>query len=202
MKLIHPSNICVVGPSGSGKTSFVLNLIVNQMFTPFPRDIYYLYNIHQDFMKDFPQIKFVQGMDLSVIEDDGKDKLLIIDDLMLEMNKELGEHFICRTRHLKCSTIFLMHTLFQNKDIHRLISNNTHYFVIFGNRRQMLNVRTLGNQLGMPQRVLEAYKHAAAKPYGYFVISLHPRVPEVLTVSTDIFNAYPTVFLTSTEHYK
>jgi len=194
MKFLHPSNICVVGPSGSGKTLFVLKVIGAQMIEPFPKDIYYLYNVRQDFMKDYPQITFVQGMDLSVIKDDGKDKLLIIDDLMLEMNKELGEHFICRTRHLKCSTIFLMHTLFQNKDIHRLISNNTHYFVIFGNRRQMQNVKTLGNQLGMTERVLEGYKYAASRPYGYFVITLHPRVPEILTVTSD-FGKWQRVFL-------
>ena len=160
MKFLHPSNICVVGPSGSGKTLYVLKVITSRNIDPFPRDIYYLYNVWQDFMKYFPQIKFVQGMNLGVIKDDGKDKLLIIDDLMLEMNKELGEHFICRTRHLKCSTIFLMHTLFQNKDIHRLISNNTHYFVIFGNRRQMLNVKTLAKQLGMTDRILEAFTYA------------------------------------------
>ena len=145
-------------------------------------------------MNRFSQINFVQGMDLSVIEDDGADKLLIIDDLMLEMNKELGEHFICRTRHLKCSTIFLMHSMFQNKDIHRLISNNTHYFVIFGNRRQMQNVKTLGNQMGMTERVLEAFKYATSKPYGYFVIALHPRVPDLLTVTSD-FGKWQNVFL-------
>ena len=185
MKFLHPSNICVVGPSGSGKTMYVLNIINKQKIDPFPKDIYYLYNVRQDFMNRFSQINFVQGMDLSVIEDDGADKLLIIDDLMLEMNKELGEHFICRTRHLKCSTIFLMHSMFQNKDIHRLISNNTHYFVIFGNRRQMLNVKTLGRQLGMVERVLEGFRDASSKPFGYFVIALHPRVPELLTVTSD-----------------
>jgi len=193
MKFLHPSNICVVGPSGAGKTQFVLNLITQQKIKPLPRDIYYLYNVRQDFMGDFPQITFVQGMDLSVIKDDGADKLLIIDDLMLEMNKELGEHFICRTRHLKCSTIFLMHTLFQNKDVHRLISNNTHYFVIFGNRRQMLNVKTLGNQIGLLKQVLEGYHYAMAQPYGYFVIALHPQVPEILTVTSD-FGGWQHVF--------
>ena len=194
MKFHHPSNICVVGPSGSGKTMFVLQVIAKQKIDPFPKDIYYLYKIEQNFMKEFSQIKFIQGMDLSVIEDDGRDKLLIIDDLMLEMNKDLGEHFICRTRHLKCSTIFLMHTLFQNKDIHRLISNNTHYFVIFGNRRQMQNVKTLGNQLGMSKQVLEGYKYARDKPFGYFVIALHPRVIEELTVTSDWFEKWPSVF--------
>ena len=81
MKFLHPSNICVIGPSGSGKTMYVLSLIVKRKIDPFPTNIYYLYNVRQEFMDDYPQITFVQGMDLSVIEDDGVDKLLIIDAL-------------------------------------------------------------------------------------------------------------------------
>ena len=122
---IHPSNFFIVGPSGSGKTTLVLDLIRREMIFPFPKKIFFLYSMEQDFMKDFPDIQFVKGLDLQVIESVDKDinKLLIIDDLMLEMNKELGEQFIFRTRHLNCSTMFLAHTLFMNKEIHKLISN-------------------------------------------------------------------------------
>ena len=80
--LIHPSNFIVVGPSGSGKTTFVLNVIKRRMLKPFPDKIYYLYNIEQDFMKDFPEIEFVKGLDLKIIDkvDVKLDKLLIVDD--------------------------------------------------------------------------------------------------------------------------
>lgn len=194
---IHPSNFFIVGPSGSGKTTLVLDLIRREMISPPPDKIFFLYSIEQDFMKDFPNIQFVKGLDLQVIESVEKqlNKLLIIDDLMLEMNKELGEQFIFRTRHLNCSTMFLAHTLFMNKEMHKLISNNTHYFIIFGNRRQMSNVRTLGNQLGIRDRVMEGYIYACTKPYGSIVISCHPKIPDFLTVTSDIFNKWPSVFL-------
>ena len=194
---IHPSNHFIVGPSGSGKTMFVLSVIKKKLLKPFPDKIYYLYNIEQDFMKNFPEIEFVQGLDLKIIDkvDEKLNKLLIIDDLMLEMNKELGEQFIYRTRHKNCSTMFLAHTLFMNKDIHRLISNNSHYFVIFGNRRQLSNVRTLGNQLGIRDRVLEGYKYACEKPFGFIVVSCHPLVPDFLAVTSDNFEEWPSVFL-------
>ena len=74
----HPSNILIVGPSGSGKTTCALRIILDKMLVPFPENIYFLYNIRQDFMKDFPKVKFVQGLDLNVIGKDTTSKLLII----------------------------------------------------------------------------------------------------------------------------
>ena len=194
---IHPSNFFIVGPSGSGKTTFVLDMIRKKMLKPFPDKIYYLFNIEQDFMKDLPEIQFVKGLDLKVIDKDSDklNKLLIIDDLMLETNKELAEQFLYRTRHKNCTTMFLAHTIFMNKDIHRLISNNSHYFVIFGGRRQLGNVKTLGNQLGIRDRVLEAYKYASGKLFGFIVISCHPLIPDFLSVTSDNFEEWPSVFL-------
>jgi len=190
----HPSNILIVGPSGSGKTTCVLHIIRNKMLSPFPEKIYFLYNIKQDFMKDFPEVKFVQGLNLDVIGQDKTKKLLIIDDLMLQTNKELGEQFIVRTRHLNCTTVFLTHELYRNHEIHRLISNNTHYFIILGNRRQAADVRRIGRQLEMPDRLSEAYKYAVSKPFGNLCISLHPFNKEQFTVICDIFKKWSLVF--------
>jgi GTPase SAR1 family protein len=191
---IHPSNILIVGPSGSGKTTCVLRIIENKMLTPFPEKIYYLYNIKQDFMSDFPQIKFVQGLNLDVIGQDKTRKLLIIDDLMLQTNKELGEQFIVRTRHLNCTTIFLTHELYRNHEMHRLISNNTHYFIILGNRRQAADVRRIGRQLEMVERMSLGYKYAVSKSFGNLCISLHPSSKEDLTIICDIFEKWSLVF--------
>lgn len=190
----HPSNILIVGPSGSGKTTCVLRIIRERMIKPFPEKIYFLYNIEQDFMKDFPDVNFIQGLDLSVIDHDKTNKLLIIDDLMLQTNKELGEQFIVRTRHLNCTTIFLTHELFRNHEIHRLISNNTHYFIILGNRRQAADVRRIGRQLEMQDRVVEGYKYACSKPFGTLCISVHPFIKNQLTVTCDIFEKWSHVF--------
>lgn len=190
----HPSNILIVGPSGSGKTTCVLNIITNKMLNPFPEKIYFLYNIKQDFMSNFPHVTFVQGLNLDVIGQDKTSKLLIIDDLMLHTNKELGEQFIVRTRHLNCTTIFLTHELYRNHEIHRLISNNTHYFIILGSRRQAADVRRMARQLEMTERLSEAYKYALSKPFGNLCISLHTFTDELLTVSCDIFEEWSPVF--------
>ena len=192
----HPSNILIVGPSGSGKTTCALRIILDKMLVPFPENIYFLYNIRQDFMKDFPKVKFVQGLDLNVIGKDTTSKLLIIDDLMLQTNKELGEQFIVRTRHLNCTTIFLTHELYRNHEMHRLISNNTHYFIILGNRRQAADVRRIGRQLELVDRLCLGYKYALSKPFGTLCISLHPFSKEQLTVTSDIFEEWSLAFPT------
>ena len=190
----HPSNILIVGPSGSGKTTCALSIIKKQLLNPFPEKIYFLYNIKQDFMQDYPQITFVQGLNLDVIGTDKSSKLLVIDDLMLQTNKELGEQFIVKTRHLNCTTIFLTHELYRNHEMHRLISNNTHYFIILASRRQAADVRRIGRQLEIPERVLSGYKYAVSKPFANLCISVHTFSPEQLTVSTDIFTRWSIAF--------
>jgi len=190
----HPSNILVVGPSGSGKTTCVLEIVQKRILHPFPEKIYFLYNIKQDFMLEYPQIKFVQGLNLDVIGTDKSKKLLIIDDLMLQTNKELGEQFIVRTRHLNCTTIFLTHELYRNHEMHRLISNNTHYFIILGNRRQAADVRRIGRQLELPERLIQGYKYALSKPFGHVCISIHTSSKEQLTIVSDIFLQWSVAF--------
>ena len=64
-----------------------------------PKKIFYLYGAHQPFMDDMTNIEFVKGLDLSVINNYKGPKLLIIDDLILELNKELANHFIVGSHH-------------------------------------------------------------------------------------------------------
>ena len=190
----HPSNILIVGPSGSGKTVCVLEIINKRLLKPMPEKIYYLYNIEQEFMQYYPQINFVQGLNLDVIGKDKTSKLLIIDDLMLQTNKDLGEQFIVKTRHLNCTTIFLTHELYRNHEMHKLISNNTHYFIVLSNRRQAADVRRIGKQLEIPERLANAYKYVLIKPFGKLCISVHTTTREEVTVSCDPFKSWCTIF--------
>jgi len=194
MNFQHPSNILIIGPSGSGKTTCALKIIDKKLLDPFPEKIFFLYNIKQDFMKSYPQIKFVQGLNLDVIGRDRSKKLLIIDDLMLQTNKDLGEQFIVKTRHLNCTTIFLTHELFRNHEMHRLISNNTHYFILLANRRQASDIKRIARQLELPERVLNAYKYALTKPFGNFCISVHTLSKDLFAVYSDIFKKWVAVF--------
>ena len=79
--------ISVIGSSGSGKTTAVLKIIEEKLIEPMPKKIFYLYGAHQPFMDDMTNIEFVKGLDLSVINNYNGPKLLIIDDLILELTR-------------------------------------------------------------------------------------------------------------------
>ena len=202
IKFIGNSNILVIGASGSGKTTAVLKIVRNQLFDPKPDHIFYLYGAYQqefdDWKKDKtnPKITFISGLDLSVVDQykDGH-KLLIIDDLILQLNKDLAQHFIAGSSHKNTTTIFISHSLYLNNELYRLISNNSQYIMLFKNKRNLSQVSRLGRQiLGSQYDLLvSAYKYI--KAFEFVLLSFHPLVPEELLVTADYFSTCPSVFI-------
>ena len=172
IKLYANSNILVIGSSGSGKTTAVLKIIEEKLIEPMPKKIFYLYGAHQPFMDDMTNIEFVKGLDLSVINNYNRPKLLIIDDLILELNKKLANHFIAGSHHKQTTTIFITHSLYLNNELYRLISNNSQYILVFKNKRnfsQVLLVSTKNpkdkKEIDIPEKMIKftkSYKKAKA----------------------------------------
>ena len=193
IKLYANSNILVIESSGSGKTTAVLKILEEKLIEPIPKKIFYLYGAHQPFMDDMTNIEFVKGLDLSVINKGPK--LLIIDDLILELNKELANHLIAGCHHKQTTTIFITHSLYLNNELYRLISNNSQYILLFKNKRNFSQVSRLGRQiLGEDYgRLVEAYKYV--KSFEFVLLSFHPLVPDDLLVTADFFKTCPSVFI-------
>lgn len=195
------SNILVIGASGSGKTTAILKIIKHGLIEPMPEKIFYLYGAHQPFIDDWncdttkPSIDFVEGLDMSVVDSYSGPKLLIIDDLILELNRSLAQHFIAGSHHKQTTTIFITHSLYLNNELYRLISNNSQYILLFKNKRNFSQVSRLGRQiLGVEYgRLVEAYKYT--KSFQFVLLSFHPLVPDELLVTTDFFETCPSVFI-------
>jgi len=194
LKFYANSNIMVIGASQSGKTTTVMRILKEKLITPMPKKIYYLYGAWQSFMDEWKEIKFVKGLDLSVIEDDSEDKILIIDDLMLDIDKDLAHHFIAGSSHKNTTTIFISHAIFVNNDLYRLISANCQYMLLFHNKRSYSQVSCLARQiLGSDYKLLiEAYKSLG--PYNFVLLSFHPLVPRELLILTNFWES-PSVYL-------
>ena len=162
-----------------------------------PKKIYYLYGAHQPFMDEeqWKDIKFVPGLDLSVIDDETEDKILIIDDLMLDIDRDLVQHFIAGSSHKHTTTIFISHAIFLNNDLYRLISVNCQYMLLFHNKRSYSQVSRLAHQiLGSDFKLLiEAYKSLGA--YNFVLLSFHPLVPKELLIMSDFWEKSPSVYL-------
>ena len=201
LKFYASSNILVIGSSQTGKTTTVLKIVKLRLIEPMPAKIFYLYGAHQTFMDEWnkdktnPTIEFVKGLDLSVVDKYVEPKLLIIDDLILDLNRDLAQHFIAGSHHKRTTTIFITHSLYLNNELYRLISNNSQYILLFKNKRNFSQVARLGRQiLGEEyKRLTEAYKYI--KSYAFVLLSFHALVPDDLLVTTDLFEPCLSVFI-------
>ena len=200
IKFVANSNILVVGCSGSGKTTTVLRIVKERLVDPMPTKIFYMYGAYQKEFdvwqnsKSMPKITFVEGLDLDVIDQHAEPKLLIIDDLILDLDRQLAQHFIAGSSHKNTTTIFMSHSLFLNNELYRLISNNSQYIILMKNKRNISQISTLGRQILGPRQdlLLAAYKYT--KPFGFVLLSFHPLVPEELLVTADFFEKCLSVF--------
>ena len=202
IKFLANKNTIIFGQTGAGKTYFILEVIRQQLIEPFPKTIYYMYNIEQCFMKDWnkkemQKIKFIEGLDFSQILSN-EPSMLIIDDLILSNNKSVAEMFILGSHHKHVSLFYITQNLFPNCNLFRTMSNNAHYYVLFHNQRNFRQVHTLARQIYVGddlKRILNAYKRASKRQRGFIVLSFPPELPEEFTVVTDWWEICPSIYL-------
>ena len=202
VKFLCNKNTIVFGATGAGKTEFILAVIRQKLVEPMPKNIFYMYNIEQDFMKTWNEresipIKFIKGLDFNQM-DTSEPSLLVIDDLILSNNKMVAEMFILGSHHKKVSVFFLTQNLFPNCPVFRLMSANAHYFVLFNSQRHFRQVNTLARQIYVGKdlaRITNAYKNSSKRHRGFIVLSFVPELPEELTVITDWWEICPSVYL-------
>lgn len=195
------TNIIVYGMTGSGKTEFVKTVLEKKHVTNFPERIFYLYKIRQPFMDSWndgirPKIKFIEGLDLDCVKDGNC--ILIIDDLILEKQRQTAEIFIYGSHHNNITVFFLTQNLFIRDDCFRLMSLNASYFVLSCGMRSMRAVKTLAHQIFTGRdvdRVIEAYKSSSQKPYEFIVLSFLPDLPSQLTVCSNFWSPTPSFWI-------
>ena len=142
-------------------------------------------------------ITFIHGLDFSKMNL-SEPSLLIIDDLILETNKETVHLFLVQSHHYKISVFFLTQNLFFKNKKYQLMSLNTHYFVIFHSQRNTRQVYICAMQYYIGRetsRVINCYKYAGTQPFGFIVLSFAPELPNYLQVCTNFFEPCPLYFL-------
>ena len=187
----HPFTAIVSGPTGCGKTIFTFKLIseASNIIVPPPENIIYCYGEYQAVFNNYPRVTFTEGLP-DISQFDGKQRiLLILDDLMSETNDSVSNIFTKVSHHRNVSVIYFSQNLFYKSKQNRTMSLNAHYMVLFKNPRDAVQVATLARQMypGRSKFLVEAFKDATEKPYGYLLIDLKPDTEEKFRIRTNIF---------------
>ena len=116
--------------------------------------------------------------------------LVVLDDLMSQCSNDqsVAGLFTRGSHHRGISVLYLTQNLFPPCKLSRTISLNSHYFVIFRNPRDSLGISTLAKQMfpGRTDYLMESFRDATSRPYGYLVIDCHQLTPENMRLRTNI----------------
>ena len=115
---------------------------------------------------------------------------LVLDDLISQCSNDqrVADLFTRGLHHRGISVLYLTQNIFQPGKLSRTISLNSHYLVIFRNPRDSLGISTLAKQIfpGRTDYLMESFRDATSKPYGYLVIDCHQLTPETMRLRTNV----------------
>ena len=185
--------ISLVGPSGSGKSQLILDWLVFGTFQPEFDKIYYFYQHYQSLYglmsKNIKNIEFVQGVGFELIQNlpnNGTEYLLIFADSCEEISSSIEIVKIATAgRHKGLSTVYIKHNLFHQSRLGRDIELQNTHIVLFKSPRDVLQINTLSQQLGLGSQLKDWYTTATSVPYGLLVIDLTPKTVDSLRYCTN-----------------
>jgi hypothetical protein len=180
----------VAGPTGSGKTRLLVDLIsqASEIADVPPSDIIYCFSKWQsiyDVLEEKYNVKFYKGLpDEEIIPSDGKNRWLIIDDLMSEVQRNEGQRILLElftrgSHHDNISVIYVTQNYF---DSPRSITLNSQYLFLGRNPRDKLTPMNIAKQM-FPGRVkdfVRVYEEATSEPYSFLFVSFRQETPDAL----------------------
>lgn len=199
LKFQSPTSIFVVGSSNSGKTMYTKNILENAdgMFEVPPSNIFYCYSIWQSIFDEMrssvSNLQFYQGFpSMDVLSEWGTlqgHKVVVLDDLMMEAadSKELIHLLTVGIHHNSITLIQILHNLYCKGKAMRTASLNCHYFILFRNYRDQLQIQTLGRQIfpGQSKYFQDAYLRATNEQYRPLIIDLSPHTDKTYQLTTN-----------------
>ena len=166
---------------------------LEELFYPVPTKIIYCYGECQKEFDELPSnVELIEGFpdNLNAMVRGHDSSLVVLDDLMSQCSNDqrVADLFTRGSYHRGISVLYLTQNLFPPGKLSRTISLNSHYFVIFRNPRDSLGISTLAKQMfpGRTDYLMESFRDATSRPYGYLVIDCHQLTPENVRLRTNI----------------
>ena len=128
-----------------------MHVLLEKLFYPIPTKIIYCYGGYQkEFDKLPPHMELVEGFpnNLSDMLHGHDYSLIVLDDLVSQIpNDQCVDLFTPGLHHRGIATLYLTQNIFLPSKLSRMISLNSHYYVIFRNLRDSLCISTLAKQM-------------------------------------------------------
>ena len=139
--------------------------------------------------KEIKNLEFVQGVNFEFIDslkNNGTKYLLNFDDSCEEIcNWKTLVDIATGGRHRGLSTIYIKHNLFHQSKLGRDVELQNTHIVLFKSPRDVMQVTTLGAQLGLGSELVDWYRDARSVPFGHLWIDLSPRTDSRLRYCTN-----------------
>ena len=139
--------------------------------------------------KEIEIFEFVQGVNFEFIDslkNNGTKYLLIFDDSCEEIcNSKAFVDLATNGRHRCLSEIYIKHNLFHQSKLGRDVELQNTHIVLFKSPCDVMQVTTLGAQLGLGSELVHWYRDATSFPFGHLLIDLSPRTDDRLRYCTN-----------------
>lgn len=141
-------------------------------------------------------VEFVRGLDEDLVSRENLREqrvILFLDDVADEVDEKLISNLFTKlSHHRNLSVVFLVHNLFyRGLKCYRLLSLNTHYYILKKSVRDETSIATLARQIyGKNYKyVLEAYHDAvSSSPWGFLFVDLRVSTPSEMRLRSGIFS--------------
>ena len=201
----HPGNTIISGTTGSGKSQIMGKVLASadKLFTPAPTQRILFYREDQPMYNKWIEEGILTEKCLGVPDREDflrqlaehRDKggsLIFFDDFssLIEENKnDFVYYFTIASHHYKASMFLIIHSLFS--PALRLLSLNTHRFILTKSPRDMGQVRILGSQAfpGRSAYVVDSFEDATSEKFGFLVLDFSPHCDKRLRILGDIFTS-------------
>ena len=195
-KLVSAKNrvfVSLVGPSETGKSQLIYNWLKLGIFQPKFDTIYFFYQhsqpVYNVMQKEIENLEFFQGVNFEVtdsLKNNGTKCSLIFDDSCENIcNSKAFVDIATAGRHRRLSTIYIKHNLFHQSKLGRDVELQNTQVVPFKSPRDVMQVTTLGAQLGPGSELDDCYRDAMSVPFGLLLIDLSPRTDDRLRYCTN-----------------
>ena len=103
-------------------------------------------------------------------------------------SKTLSNLFTKGAHYKNLNVLYLVQNVYNKSKSQRTVSLNTHYNVVYCNKRNTPQFWSLAYQMhrGDARWLLNAFNDATKEPYGYLVLDHHPTSQRVIRVLTNI----------------